>query len=424
MIAAARRTLRRSPALKATVVYGLAGVGFAAANLILARVLPTVEFAIFALGLSIVNFAVPVSPLGADGVVNRRHVVPSPWFVGRVLGTAALVGAAAVTLAWPIFDVEAEFRYLLFVAIVAGGATWTAAAHLQSLHRFGSSLALSESGNIVLGLAALLTAALGVQRAWVPFAVFTGTYVAAAAVGWGMLLRAGRADPRETEPFSWFEALSYVAFTGSALLLVQLERLTLPYVRPLEDLATFAVLAAVAGSAFRMLYLGVGYSLLPRLRRAESVVARRRLLRDEAVVVAGVVAAASLGIWYVTPLLVELFVGGKYVLSPELVLAAIASGIAKVMAAFSKAVVTALAGARELAQLSVLGWVSVGVAVGAAVYGARWGLAGVVYGVGLGWLTRALAEGYIGALHLRDRPERPVPSPLAPVQEAPPNSPA
>jgi len=84
-----------------------------------------------------------------------------------------------------------------------------------------------------------------------------------------------------------------------------------------------------------------------------------------------------------------------------LVLAAIVAGLAKVLNAFSRATVTALADPREVALTNVLGWVSVAVAGAAAVVGARWGLAGVIYGVGLGWLLRALAALWLSARHLR-----------------------
>jgi hypothetical protein len=39
----------RSPTLRTVVVYGTSGLGFAGANLILARFLPTAEYAVFTL---------------------------------------------------------------------------------------------------------------------------------------------------------------------------------------------------------------------------------------------------------------------------------------------------------------------------------------------------------------------------------------
>jgi Na+-driven multidrug efflux pump len=85
------------------------------------------------------------------------------------------------------------------------------------------------------------------------------------------------------------------------------------------------------------------------------------------------------------------------------VLAATVAGLAKVLNAFSKATVTALASARELSLVNILGWASVAVAaVAASAAAGPWGLPGVIYGVGLGWLVRAIAALVVAARHLRD----------------------
>ena len=57
-------------------------------------------------------------------------------------------------------------------------------------------------------------------------------------------------------------------------------------------------------------------------------------------------------------------------------LAALLSGVAKIMNAFTKSTVTALATAQELSLVNLFGWASVALAIPAAVFGARWGLAG------------------------------------------------
>jgi len=84
-----------------------------------------------------------------------------------------------------------------------------------------------------------------------------------------------------------------------------------------------------------------------------------------------------------------------------LVLAAVVTGFAKVLNGLAQSAVSALAEPRELHLVSVLGWVSVGVAMLGAVAGARWGLPGVIYGVGLGWVMRALVGMVLSARHLQ-----------------------
>jgi hypothetical protein len=71
------------------------------------------------------------------------------------------------------------------------------------------------------------------------------------------------------------------------------------------------------------------------------------------------------------------------------------------MNSFTKSTVTALATPAELSAVNLFGWASVGLAIVAAVFGARWGLAGVIYGVGLGWLARALTAFYLTLRYLR-----------------------
>jgi O-antigen/teichoic acid export membrane protein len=131
------------------------------------------------------------------------------------------------------------------------------------------------------------------------------------------------------------------------------------------------------------------------------VPARRRLIAHEARLVGTIVLLGSAAIWLVTPLIERWFLVGKYHLAGSLILASIVSGIAKILNSFSKATVSALGDARELTLVNIAGWASVGVAVVAAVLAARWGLAGVIYGVGLGWLLRALAAFYLTMRHLR-----------------------
>ena len=109
----------------------------------------------------------------------------------------------------------------------------------------------------------------------------------------------------------------------------------------------------------------------------------------------------SVVIWFITPVVEHQFLAGKYHLPGSLVLAAIVSGIAKIANAFTKAAASALADPRELSLVNVTGWVSVGLALLGAFAGAHWGLAGVIYGVGIGWFVRAVVAFALIVRHLR-----------------------
>jgi hypothetical protein len=276
-----------------------------------------------------------------------------------------------------------------------------ASAQFQSEQRFGASLALTQSPNIVLLLAALVVLLVRGTEAWLPLFIATLGFVGGAFYGWRPLLLQRRADPATGQPILWSEALTFAGLQASGLLLIQLDRLVIPHVLPLHDLATYGVLASTAGSLFRVLQMGVGFALLPRLRAAPDVPARRRLIAHEARMVGAIVLLGSAFIWLVIPVIERSFLAGKYHLSGALVLASIVVGVAKILNAFSKSTVSALADSRELRLVNLMGWASIAIALAAALVGARWGLAGVIYGVGLGWLLRALGSLYLTMRHLR-----------------------
>jgi hypothetical protein len=113
------------------------------------------------------------------------------------------------------------------------------------------------------------------------------------------------------------------------------------------------------------------------------------------------VVGGSTLIWFITPMIEQWFLQGKYHLGGSLLLATLFSGVAKIMNAFSKSTVTALATPAEVLMVNLFGWAAVALAIPAAVLGARWGLAGVIYGVGLGWLVRALTALFLTLRHLK-----------------------
>ena len=395
------RRLWRSATLRSVAVLGVSGLGFAAANLVLARALPTEEYAILTLVVALVNVGYPLAAAGVDGVVNRRRLEAGPRLLGRLLHSLVPVGLLFTLIGLGGYETSLSISLMILLCTMAGGAVLVAGGQFQSEQRFGISLALNQSPNLILLLSAAWVLAAGSRTAETPLAVWTVGFLAAAAAGWWLLCRERLAKPERSVDFPWSEALAIAGLAAAGLLLIQLERLLLPYLLPLEDLATYGVLAAIAGSLFRVLQMGVGYSLLPRLRAAPGVIERRRLLFREARLVVAIAALGSLVIWVATPRIEAWFLGGKYHLSATLVLAAVVTGAAKVLNGFAQSAVSALADPRELALVSVLGWVAVGVAVLGAVAGARWGLPGVIYGVGIGWVMRASVGLFLAARHLR-----------------------
>ena len=402
------KRLWRSPTLRSVAVYGASGAGFAGANLILARVLPESEYAMVTLVVALLNIGFFIAPAGLDGVVNRMPIDAGPRLLRRVLAPSVATALVFAAIGAVAYHTPAALTLLVFVSIVAGGALVVAAAQFQSEHRFGPSLALLQSTNIVMLIAALTAVAAGTTAAEVPILVIAAGTVLGAVWGWSVLFRERHAKAHRSNEIPWGDAIAFVGMQVSGLLLIQLERLILPHVLPLTDLATYGVLAAVAGSLFRVLQMGVGYSLMPRLRQAPDLRARRRLVMKELQLVAAVVLLGSAAIAVLVPLVEHWFLAGKYQLTAGLVLATIVSGIAKIANALTKAAATALASPRELSLANVSGWVTVVIAIAAGMLGARWGLAGVIYGVSLGWGLRAAVFSVIAVRHLRLPAAQPV----------------
>ncbi|HEY3013062.1 MAG TPA: hypothetical protein VGJ36_09965 [Gemmatimonadales bacterium] len=405
------RPLWYSPTLRSAVVYGASGLGFSGANLILARFLPTTEYALFTLVIALANLSYSLAPAGVDGIVNRRHLDAGPRLLGRTMSASVVVGLAFVIVAEVGYHMTAPLLLILFVSTLAGGAMSVAGAQFQSERRYGISLALTQSPNLVLLVAAVAVIVLNDREAWLPLVISALGFVLAAVYGWWVLFRERAAKQARGTWFPWGEALSFAGLNAAGLVLIQLERLIIPHVLPLGDLATYGVLAAIAGSLFRVLQMGVGYTLVPRLRAAGSLPERRHLIAHEAKLVGAMVVAGSLVIWVVTPWIERWFLQGKYHLTGFLLLATLVSGVAKIMNSFTKSTVTALATPAELSMVNLLGWASVALAIPAAIFGARWGLVGVIYGVGFGWLLRALTALYVTLRHLKLPASIPVTAP-------------
>ncbi len=391
----------RSPALRTAGVYGAAGAGFAAANLILARVLPEDEYALVTLVVALVNVGYALAPLGLDGMVNRRSLEAGPGLLRQTLIATGLTGAVFASVGALAYGTTTAITAVIFCSTFVGGVMMVAAAQFQSERRFALSLALMQSPNLVLFLAAVLTVAAGAREAGLPLFLMTAGGVPLAIWGWRKLFAERHTKPARASEIPWGEALSFAGMQATGLLMVQLERLILPHVLTARDLATFGVLGAIAGSLFRVLQMGVGYTLVPRLRTATNIVERRKLVAHEARMVGLVALAGAAAIWFVTPLAERWLVGDKYHLGGALLVAALVSGVSKVINSFARAAAAALATARELWMINVLGWVSIALAVAAGVVGARWGLTGVIYGVAAGWMLRSAATFYFAARHLR-----------------------
>jgi hypothetical protein len=119
---------------------------------------------------------------------------------------------------------------------------------------------------------------------------------------------------------------------------------------------------------------------------------------------AALILFVSVAILYLAPLIVQRFLPERYELSGALQVAGIAIGVLKVLGGIGKATATAVCTERGLMQLNLLLWLSVLVSVAGAILGAAWGLTGLIYGVGLGWLLRIYFCSYLARPLLGEQP--------------------
>jgi hypothetical protein len=255
-----------SPTVVSMGVYGGSGLAFAGANLLLARTLSTEQFALVTLLVALNTLGYHIGPLGLDGMVMRGRVDVGWPLLKRALIVAAGVGLATSVIASFLYGLSGTFAALLLCGTAAGGLMLVASASFQSEQRFGAALALIMSPNLGLLLGAIATMTTGARTADLSFNVLTLCLALSAAIGWALVLRERR-SVNATAAIPWSEALVLAGVSGAVMLFVQLERLVIPHVLSVADLALFGVLGAIAGSLFRLLQMGVGFSLLPRPAR-------------------------------------------------------------------------------------------------------------------------------------------------------------
>jgi O-antigen/teichoic acid export membrane protein len=390
-----------SPTVLSMAVYGASGLAFVGANLLLARALSTEQYALLTLLVALITVGHHLAPMGLDAVVTRGRVDAGWPLLRRVAAVAAGVGVAVSITSYLLYGISSATAIWLLAGTAAGGVMLVAGARFQGQHRFLLSLALIMSQNVVLLLGAVVVIASGSRTAELPFHILTIGLGLAAVLGWALVLRERRQSGPRFAGIPWNEALTLAGVSAAGMLFIQLERLVLPHVLTVADLALFGVLGAIAGSVFRILQMAVGFTLLPRLRNAATVLERRELIARELRFALVIAAAGAVCVLAFTPLIERWFLAGKYHLPTALLVAALFSGFAKIAHAFARATATALATPRELALVNGAGWVSLAVAIGAAIVAAPWGLTGVIYGVGLGWLAWAITAFALVMHHLR-----------------------
>jgi O-antigen/teichoic acid export membrane protein len=222
-------------------------------------------------------------------------------------------------------------------------------------------------------------------------------YVLMALLGWRKSFRMRREPAGVPESSTLLrEGLAVVGVQVAVAAFFQLDRLLIPNLLSIRDLAVYSVVSAVAASPFRMLQTGLGFALLPRVRACASREAIRKLVGHEVVVAAAMAGAAAVAVLLVTPWLISLLLDSRYEFHMSLLYALVVVGLVRVWNGISGAVVSALGSARQLVAFNACSWGSLVLAAACAWLARGSGLTGVVYGLGVGWLASAIAGTLIG----------------------------
>jgi len=392
------------PTTTTAFFYGFMGLGFSGAHLLLAKFLPALEYAEIALVVAIVNVTKEFAPLGVQGVILRHRSTADRRTLARVAAACSSTGLLVAVGAVAVYGLGSITAALLAVAVLASGLVNVGAVFFQSRQAFIRAMLLTQISNLVLLAAAGVVILVPAAGARFALSIIVVGYVVVAVWSWIRLLVDAPHDAGRGDPFPWREALSYMVVSGAVPMLVQAERLFIPKLLSLEDLATFGVLAAIVLSPFKTLQVGATFTMLPRFRAAETVRARRRLLVRESLMLGVLVGVGSLILAWLTPWVVHVVFEDKYVLSAGLIWAALLVGALRTFGGVAKALAMALCTTRELALVGVLVWLAVGVAVVGSAIGAAWGMTGVVLGIAAGWVTVTAAYAVPALRHIRETP--------------------
>jgi len=399
------RAALRSEAVLATGLIGLGGVGFAIGNLLLARALSAPQFGAVALFLAWCQIGM-IAGTGGLEVATVRHGLHAGEGLLRLLllvcvPVAVTVAAAAILIS----GLEAGLAVAVAVTVLGASTTRVAVAFFQVARRNVQALAIMQLNNYVLLAVVPLVVYLPAPRSQSIAELVAGGYLLTAAAAWSLAPRmpkaaaAGKLQPS----IVLREGASVVGGQLAMSVLFQLERLVIPRNLSIEALASFAAVAAVAASPFRMLQIGISFTLMPRLRRCTERSAIGRLLRQEGLVAAFVALLTGIVVVLAMPWIHGRLLGGRYEITRSLTLVVVAVGLVRICESLASSTVNALGTSRDLLSLNLFAWCAVVVGAGLATYGSRWGLIGVLAGAGLAWLAFTAAGSLLGSRILRRR---------------------
>jgi hypothetical protein len=396
-------SLASLPLLQSAAMFAITGMGFVIATLAYGFFLDTDEFGHCVLMLALCLSAVQAAPAGLNALVVRYNLRSDGSALVVGMAMAGLLALISASVAYFIYDFSVRDIAVLAFAVVAGGTAVAAKSALQRRQHFKRATLLWQSANAGLLLAVVLMALGWGRNHWMPVLMAGLVMLLTGTLAWSSVLRAPTDGKRLSWKY-WSQGVSFAGLGMSTEIFWQLDRLLLPPLLSYDDLALFALLAAIALTPFRMLEMSALSTLAPRLRQAAPD-DRLRLLLIDVVLLAVLCAAAGVVLVLVGPWIYGVLTSGPAA-EVSVVVAIIVSGFLRVLVALAQGVAVAFGTSHELGKVHVVSWLSVGVAVAGAAILENQGLEGVVYGVACGWTFKALATFGLTLRHLRSaRPQ-------------------
>ena len=381
--------LLKHPSLSASAAFFLSGAAFAVGNLLLARTLSVADFGQFALSLALFNIFILIAPLGLDQFILRHRLNPDIRLIAMVAGFALAIGVAVSAFVSSIGGLNTAEAAALALSIVSGAVVIAANAALRSSARTAWGLLFTTGASwllLAIGGASLIWRP---ETAVGPLIVFALGNFVMAVLSVVMALRQRAAGAPEIS-IEWRETFSLLGIAAVGTIALQVERLLVPGTLGLADLATFAVLASTAIFPFRLLVAGIGFSLVPRLRRAGDFRERRRIVRMEMAASGGLALIATFGIVIVTPVVVPWLTTGTYHIGYGLTAVACLNGLSKLANSMATGIVTGCGGTETVHHLNRLSFAWLAIACAGGWAGSYFGLIGLLAGVSLGGLAVSL----------------------------------
>lgn len=385
-----------SKGLQSTAVFACGGAAFALGNLFLARALLPEDYGRFSLFFALFVVGSHFAPFGYDQLLLRREIDPGAEILRRILTPALITAVITGAVAVAVYGMAYSGAAVLGLVVFAGAYLWAGACAMRRNSRLFAGIALDTTPDwLVFSVGTL---ALLVAMEWGHAAViFAIALVAATLVGWRLLMRDHRVPPERRQTALWQEALPLLGISVAGAVLVQTERLIIPKVLSLEELALFGVLASTAIAPFRMLSAGLGYSLTHDLRGAPDRAARWRVLKREMLLAGSALLAATMVVCTLAPFVIRLIAGEHYVVDLPLLLAACVNGAAKISHGLSRAILIAVGTPAQLRLLTLFVWGGIGLGAIGAVIGGQHSLFALLLGAAIGTMAGAVPAGWLAA---------------------------